>query len=170
MSRKRMSDLFIEDAHHLRAAKGWVELGNHVEAYHELEKIAPRNRTAPDVLEVRWQIYTLAGQHDCALPVAQALVKSAPDRYCGWIWVSHSLNELGRTKEAVESLLPAAKKFPTLGIIPFHIGFHYAALGHLHEAKVWLQCAFASPEAKQLKLKALEDPKLGKLWDQIGKL
>jgi hypothetical protein len=108
---------------------------------------------------VRWQVYTLAGRHDAAL-IAEALVKIKPDQYPGWIWRSHSLNELGRTREAVDSLLPAAKRFQMLGIIPFHIACYHAALGQLHDAKVWLQCAFASPEAKELKLKALDDPKL----------
>jgi tetratricopeptide (TPR) repeat protein len=163
-------DLYIEDVHHLSAAKGWIELGNHVEAYHELEKICPGNRVVPDVLAVRWQIYTLAGRHDSALPVAEALVKAAPDRYPGYIWRAHSLNELGRTSEAVEALLPAARKFPTLGIIPFQIACYHAALGQLHDAKTWLQCAFASPEADSLKLKALDDPKLKELWDKIGAL
>lgn len=129
------TELFIEDVHHLNAAKGWIELGNHVEAYHELEKIAPIHRSEPDVLELRWQIYTLEGRRDCALPIAQALVKAAPDRYCGWIWVSYSLNELFRTKEAVEALVPAAVKFPMLGIIPFHIACYYGALGQLPEAR-----------------------------------
>jgi hypothetical protein len=27
------------------------------------------------VLSVRWEIYTLAGRHDCALPIAEALIK-----------------------------------------------------------------------------------------------
>lgn len=163
------TELFIEDVHHLNAANGWIELGNHVEAYHELEKIAARHRSEPDVLELRWQIYTLAGRHDSALPVARALLEAAPDRYCGWIRVSHSLNELGRTKEAVEALVPAAEKFPTLGIIPFHIACYYGALGQLPEAKVWLHCA-SSPEAQTLKQKALDDPKLAELWEQIGEL
>lgn len=51
------TDLFIEDQHHLNAAKGWLELGNHVEAYVELEKIAPVNRLALEVLSVRWELY-----------------------------------------------------------------------------------------------------------------
>jgi hypothetical protein len=45
-----MPPLPIEDTHHLKAAKGWVELGNHLEAFDELEKIAPLNRAHPDVL------------------------------------------------------------------------------------------------------------------------
>jgi hypothetical protein len=97
-------------------------------------------------------------------------VKAVPDRYAVWIWRSHSLHQLGRTQEAVDNLLPAAKRFPTLGIIPFHIACYYAELGQLNDAKLWLQCAFASPEAQQLKLKALDDPKLKELWEQIGNL
>ena len=45
------------DQHHLRAAEGWLELGNHLEATAELEEIAPTLRGQPQVLEVRWQIY-----------------------------------------------------------------------------------------------------------------
>ncbi len=103
--------------HHLSAAKGW------------LEKICPSHRDVPEVLDARWQIYTLAGRHDAALGVAVGLVKGAPDRYAGYICRSHSLNELGRTQEAVDSLVLAAKKFPTLGVIPFHIRLRRSAMG-----------------------------------------
>jgi hypothetical protein len=51
---KPLSD---SDMHHLRAAQGWVELGNHLEADTELEKIEDKYRIHPDVLEVRWGIY-----------------------------------------------------------------------------------------------------------------
>jgi len=138
-----MSDLFIEDVHHLNAAEGWLELGNHREAFNELEKVGPRNRTAPEVLELRWQIYTLAGRHDAALPVAVALVKAAPERYCGWISLSHSLNELGHTQEAVDSLPSSAKRFPTLGIIPSHIAALYHELVEVAETNLWLVRAFS---------------------------
>ena len=43
---------------HLEAAEGWVELGNHLEANEELERITAENRAHPAVLGVRWQIYT----------------------------------------------------------------------------------------------------------------
>jgi hypothetical protein len=42
--------------HHLNAALGWLELGDHVEAYAELENITPALRSHPAVLELRWQI------------------------------------------------------------------------------------------------------------------
>ena len=45
------------DSMHLTAAQGWLELGNHEEAFEELEKIDAPLRGHPDVLEVRWGIY-----------------------------------------------------------------------------------------------------------------
>jgi len=45
------------DQRHLLAAQGWVELGNHIEADSELDKIVNEYRVHPDVLEVRWAIY-----------------------------------------------------------------------------------------------------------------
>jgi tetratricopeptide (TPR) repeat protein len=159
-----------EDTHHLSAAKGWVELGNHLEAFDELEKIDPLNRAHPEVLGVRWEIYTLAGRHDCALPIAEALIRMVPDRYQAHIWRAHSLHELDRTKEAINSLTVAAGCFPDRGIIGYHLACYYAALGDLQEAKDWLKSAFRTAEAKALKLKALDDPKLKELWEKIGKL
>lgn len=165
-----MTDLYIEDLHHLDAAKGWIELGNHVEAFNELEKIAPRNRAAPEVLEVRWQIYTLAGKHDNALTIAEALVKVVPKRYQVHILRAHSLHELGRIKEAIDFLTVAAGCFPDRGIIGYHLACYYAELGRLRDARDWLKGAFGTEEAKALKQKALDDPKLKELWEQIGRL
>src|SRR5690349_10510510 len=48
------------DSHHLAAAQGWLELGNHAEANNELERISPTLRAHPDALEVSWQIYAAA--------------------------------------------------------------------------------------------------------------
>jgi hypothetical protein len=48
------------DKFHLRAAVGWLELGNHIEADAELDNISPEWRACPAVLEVRWHIYSEA--------------------------------------------------------------------------------------------------------------
>jgi hypothetical protein len=48
--RRLVKPLDLPDIHHLRAAQGWLELGNHLEANEELEKIAPALRAHPSVL------------------------------------------------------------------------------------------------------------------------
>ena len=53
-----MTPLEHPDVHHLRAAQGWLELGNHLEADKELDEIAPELRAHPDVLD---RAVTLAG-------------------------------------------------------------------------------------------------------------
>jgi hypothetical protein len=65
------------DSHHLSAAIGWLELGNHGEANEELEKISPALRTHPEVLRVRWAIYYLVQNWDACFEIASAMVKEA---------------------------------------------------------------------------------------------
>jgi hypothetical protein len=75
-----MKPLTAPDIHYLRAPQGWLELGNHLEANEELERIAPECRAHPDVLDVRWQIYTHAKKWDACVDIAGAIIKIDPNR------------------------------------------------------------------------------------------
>ena len=68
-----MTNLQHPDTLHLQAAIGWLELGNHLEANEELEKITASLRTHPDVLVVRWRIYAKAEKWEGAFEVARKL-------------------------------------------------------------------------------------------------
>ena len=50
-----MNQLEAPDSTHLEAAQGWLDLGNHLEANEELERIEAKNRAHPNVLQVRWR-------------------------------------------------------------------------------------------------------------------
>jgi predicted Zn-dependent protease len=65
--------------HHLRAAEGWMELGDFVSACDELEEIAPGSRGNPLVLSIRYQIYAKAKRWDMAAEVANGLTAMIPD-------------------------------------------------------------------------------------------
>ena len=95
---------------HLAAAEGWLELGNAHEANEELEKIAPRLRVHPDVLEIRWQIYAAAERWDACLDLAAAVVKLDPNRRSGRYHLATTLHRLGRMAEARDVLLSAVDK------------------------------------------------------------
>ena len=75
-----MKPLQHPDTLHLQAAQGWLELGNHLEANEELEKVTASLRGHPDVLELRWQIYAHAKKWDACVDIATAITKLAPDR------------------------------------------------------------------------------------------
>lgn len=65
------------DSIHLKAAGGWLELGNSLEAFNELEEITPHLRAHPDVLEMRRQIYAKEKKWGPCVGIATAITKLA---------------------------------------------------------------------------------------------
>jgi tetratricopeptide (TPR) repeat protein len=158
------------DSHHLNAAQGWIELGNHVEADVELEKIDPALRSHPNVLELRWQIYAKAKKWEACVDIGEALVRTAPDLPEGWIHRSYALHELKRTQEAADKLEAAAELFPSVWNIPYNLACYACQLGKHEEAWEWLEDAFDLGDSKAVKLMALDDPDLAPFWAEIGEV
>src|SRR4051812_22314205 len=98
------------DSLHLQAAQGWLELGNHLEANEELEKITARLRAHPDVLEIRWLIYAKEEKWEACLDIAKAITSLAPQEAIGWIDLSIAYHKLGETQRAWDALSPMAAK------------------------------------------------------------
>jgi hypothetical protein len=154
------------DLHHLRAAMGWLELGNHQEANEEFKQIAPALQVHPDVLEIRWEICAMAQEWDICVDVSGAIVELAPDRPFGWIGRAYSLRraEGGGSMAAFMTLLPVAYEFPAEPMIPFDLSCYTCQMGRLDDARAWLHRAFAvaslTGEKKRLKIMAQEEPDL----------
>jgi tetratricopeptide (TPR) repeat protein len=166
-----MKPLEPPDNHHLNAALGWLELGNHLEANAELENITAALRSHPAVLELRWQIYAKEEKWEACVDIGEAMVKVAFDLPEGWIHRSFALHELKRTKEAADKLEAAADLFPSISTIPYNLACYACQLGNQADAREWLRDAFDLAEDKKtIKLAALDDPDLEPLWLVIGKL
>ena len=73
------------DLQHLKAAKGWIELGAWDVANDELETITPQLRAHPDVLKIRFNIYLMGKHFELATAVGDALLKALPEDPEGWI-------------------------------------------------------------------------------------
>ena len=158
------------DTHHLSCAIGWLELGNHLEANLELHKIDPALRTHPDVMEVRWRVYSRAKWWEACADLAEAIVKLAPDRATGWIYRAYSLRRVKGLMAAWMSLLPAVEKFPKEPIICFNLSCYACQLGNLDGARQWLTKAFSRGEKEKLRQMALEEPDLQPLAVEIKEL
>lgn len=162
------------DSHHLRAAMGWLELGNAVAAEEELERIAATLLVHPDVLEMRWHVYAYARRWAAAVDAAAALVEHDPDRADAWVHRSYALHELRRTQEALDQLLPVVDQFPKVWTIPYNLACYCAQLGRLPEARAWLRRTFAiatkARSQKELRLRALADPDLEPLRIEISNM
>jgi tetratricopeptide (TPR) repeat protein len=165
-----MNELGTPDSHHLNAAQGWLELGNHSEANEELAKISASLVNHPEVLEVRWAVHAAGKRWPTCVEVAETLVKVAPDYLLGWIHRSYALHELKRTREAFNLLLPAVELFPEEPLIRYNLACYCCQLEEAREALEWLDKALVLGDYKQFKQMALEDPDLQPLKAEILKL
>jgi tetratricopeptide (TPR) repeat protein len=162
-----MDSLSLPDLHHLRAAHGWLELGDHIEANEELENITPQKRVHPDVLEIRWQIYAKEKKWEACVDIAAAIIKLAPEEHHGWIHRSFALHELKRTEEAFDNLLPVADQFSDIWTIPYNLACYLAQLQRIEEARTWFKKAMAIDE-QTVKQTAIDDPDLEPLWEGMS--
>ncbi len=160
------------DSHCLRAAIGWMELGNPTESEAELNQISAAGQRDPDVLEVRWLLCAERRSWESGLQVARTLVEVAPERSSGWLHRAYALRRIpgGGLKQASEALLPAAEKFPKEALIPFNLACYACQLGDLLGALQWLKRALRAGGKAKVKLMALADPDLQPLWPEIRKL
>jgi Flp pilus assembly protein TadD len=164
------SELSPPDSHHLRAAQGWLELGNCFEAQAELALVGHSHHGHPDVLDLRWQLCASAGSWADAVEIGELLVSACPADPNGWIHRSYALHELKRTVEARDRLLPAIERFPKLALIPYNLACYECQLGDMAAAKRLLLQAFALDRTQQSRFNALNDPDLRPLWPEIGKM
>ncbi|HZQ20438.1 MAG TPA: hypothetical protein VFA90_17220 [Terriglobales bacterium] len=119
------------DAHHVKAAQGWLELGNHLEANDELEKVTASLRSHPDVLEVRFQVYAKAEKWEACLEIGTALVKLAPKNPSSYLCHAAALHRLKRTHHAHDQLLHAVRMFPKDWRVRYALARYACRLGKL---------------------------------------
>jgi len=152
---------------HLNAATGWIQLGDYDAANDELENIRAEWRAHPDVLNLRWLIYSHHEQWDACLDIASAIFKMAPDRVLSWVNKAYSMrwSNDGSIEKAKPVLLEAAKLFPDDDIIQYNLACYCAQLGQLDAAQEHLDKSYELGDAKQIKLMALDDDDLKPLWD-----
>jgi tetratricopeptide (TPR) repeat protein len=160
------------DTHYVLAAVGWLELGNPAEAKAELAQVSPAQQEHPDVLELRWSVLAEEKRWKEALQVAQALLRSAPERSSGWLHQAYALRRVpdGSLQKAWEALLPAFDKFPKELMIPFNLSCYACQMRQLDAARDWLQRAVKVGGKEKIQRMALSDPDLEPLWAEIQEI
>jgi len=171
-----MKPLESLDRRHLNAAIAWLELGskNHREAKEELWQMNSCCRTHPRFLHIWWHICTRAGDWDTCLEIAKQRIHVRPDDGDNWSDLSHTLHRMNRTKEALDSLLAVADKFPQSDLIPHNLACYLCVLGRVDEARNWLWQALKAATRKGQGRKrfqsALDDPELKPLQPDLRSL
>jgi len=133
----KLAQLKHPDPMHLEAAAGWIQLGDYDSANDELEKIRAEWRAHPDVLELRWLIYSNDEQWDACLDITSAVVKMASDRVSGRVDKAYSLRRVsgGGIEKAKLVLDEAVKLFPTEWAVQYNLACYCAQLGQLDVAQ-----------------------------------
>jgi predicted Zn-dependent protease len=157
--------LNVQDTRQLRAAEGWLELGNYSEAREELAAVSPSNKDHPEVLNVRWEIFSRARQWKACEDVARTLTALTPEQPLGWIHLAHALHKQHKYQEAYDTLLSVLNLFPKCPAIFYDLAVYGCRLQKLDEARAWLDKASSvSSHPKRIKLLARKDPLLKTLW------
>lgn len=159
-----MQPLPPSDNHRLLAAQGWFELGNHLEANEELEKIDAKLRAHPDVLGVRFMIYEKAKKYDACVDIGEALMRLDGGNVAHWLNQADVLASMGDVQKAHDLMLVAANGFPQVWHIRYVLACCSCRLGRVREGRAWLMEAMELESSPELKLKALEDPDLETIW------
>ena len=154
----------VPDRRAMDAVEGWLALGDWNSALEELEKISPPLRSHPDVLKLRVETYSTAKKWGEVVEAATTFTHKFPDHPFGFVHRAFALHELKRTREAWESLLPIAEKFPEEWVIPYNLACYACQLGDLVGARDWLAQAFRLGNVRELKAQAMADPDLAPLF------
>ncbi len=165
-----MKKLPLQDQRHLDAAEGWLGLGNFLAANEELEQISPGLRAHPQVLELRYQIYSQVGKWDLAAEVAKEMSEMLPDNPWGHFHLAYALHELKKTQEAYDCLIPVIERFPNEWLMLFNLACYSCQLGKMKEAMQCLEKAGDLASKKDIRLMALDDADLEPLWTKIGEI
>lgn len=165
----KIKDLTTQDLLRLRAAEGWLELGDFVSACEELEEITAEARANLVVLSMRYSIYAKAKKWDMAAAVAEALTAMAPDEPATWINLAYATRRKtgGSIPEAKRILLVAQVKFPKEYLFPFNLACYCSQLGQLKEA-VFSSSDIAFFSHRSVQKLAVEDEDLKPLWDSMS--
>ena len=163
----KLAQLKHPDTMYLKAAVGWIQLGDYDSANDELENIRAEWRAHPDVLDLRWLIYSHHEQWDACLDIASAIVKIAPDRVWGWVHKAYAQRRAtgGGIEKAKPLLEEAAKLFPDHDMIQYNLACYIAQLGQLDVAQEHLNKSYELGDAQQIKLMAIDDQDLKPLWE-----
>ena len=166
-------ELQPSDVHHLRAAVGWLELGDASEALTELDEVSDALQEHPDVLETRWLALARNQRWTAAAQVARRIIAAVPERPAGWLHHAYALRRApgGGVLAAFNALSPVAGKFPQEPIIPYNLACYTCQMHRdVAETLAWLQQAISAGERKEILAMAIKDPDLEPLREEIKKL
>jgi Flp pilus assembly protein TadD len=147
------------------AAHGYLELGMFRDVWRELDSLPVSQRERSEVLEL--QALSLMGEQRWqeALETARRLRMLRPNDPGGFIHEAYCLHELGRTREALDTLLQGPDSLQEKPVFFYNAACYRAQLGEMDDAVKLLGLAFKMDGS--LRKSAKHDPDLKSLKDKL---
>lgn len=153
--------LSTSDALVLRAAWGWLELGDFESAFEETADISPEYQNHPEVLRLRFDVYAKRKSFDACRETGVVLMEIAPAWAQSVLCYCRSVHWLGKSEEAYQLMSKHTTELPSNWEMVYDLACYAAMTERLAEAKQLLQSAYALvPDSSGLRAYALQDPDL----------
>ncbi len=140
------------------AAQGYLELGMFRDVWRELHGLPADLLSRPDVLEILALSLMGESRWDEALEVARRLREAEPTEPGGFIHEAYCLHELGRTQEALDTLMKGPPTLQQKPVFFYNAACYRARLGDVDGALTLLRKSFEMDS--NLRLSARRDPDL----------
>jgi hypothetical protein len=150
------------DLLHLNAAAGFLQIGEPMDAWNELEEITAANRAEIEVLTVRLAVCRALEKWELAEEVARYLVKHDPHNVMHVVALAEAVGHREGPVAAAAVYEFAVEWFPDFGMLRVSLAVELTKAGQVEDAKKVLKVAFElDPD---LRLVALDHPGLEEVW------
>jgi hypothetical protein len=160
LPRTDQPELSIADLHRVRAAEGWLELGNAAEAEAELAGVSADYSGSPELLHLRWQICRSARKWDQCFETATTLTQIAPTDPRAWTAMAQTLYFTRRIPEAYDLAVSKISRFPTHWPLYYDAACYACLTGRLDQARQFLHLATTFGDEAHIRRLAADDPDL----------
>ena len=132
-------------SHHVKAAFGWIELGNVSEALAELDRIPVDMQSLPAVQASRLDCHIAGEKWNEAATLAKVLCDQYSKEAGFWLHNAYATRrcEGGSIEAAYELLAPCVDLFPDEWLIAYNVACYLCRMDRLEEATVMLEIARA---------------------------
>lgn len=150
------------DQLHLNTAAGLLQIGEPMDAWHELEMIAPLNRAKTEVLVVRLAACRALKMWELAEDIARTLIKREPHNVMHVVALAEVMGTREGPIAAAAVYEFAIDRFPDFAPLRVSLAVELVKAGQVDDAKKVLKAAFElDPD---LRLVALDHPGLDAIW------
>ena len=150
------------DQLHLNAAAGHLQLGDAMDACHELEMIAPLNRAQTEVLGVRLAVCRALKMWELAEDVARTLIKREPENIMHVVALAEVMGHREGPVAAAAVYEFAIDRFPDFALLRVSLAVELIKAGQVEDAKRVLKVACQLDP--HLRLVVLDHPGLSAIW------